>query len=93
VRRHVDRAGAEEERDLGERVRCDVEEAAGDADRVEQRDAEDDVRELADGGVGQPRLQVVLRERDDRADQNRDRNEVRRGQPEMELPIKSTPKT
>jgi hypothetical protein len=67
--------------------------SALDAGGRQQRHAEDDVGELADGGVGEPRLEVVLAQRDDGRDEDRDGDEVRGGQPEVERAIVSVPKT
>ena len=71
VRRHLDRARTEEERDLAHRVHGDVEPSAEDAAGGRERSAEHDVGELAHRRVGEPGLEVVSGERDDRGDQDR----------------------
>ena len=44
-------------------------------DWAKQGDAQDDVRQVADGRVGEPPLQVVVPQREHGADQQRDRGE------------------
>ena len=84
VRGDIDGAGAEEQGDLGKGVVGDVDDPALDSGRGQQRHTQDDVGELADRGVGQPRLQVVLAQGDDRGRQNGERNEVGRGDAQVE---------
>ena len=84
MRRHIDRAGAEEECDLREGVVGNVNQAALDAGRCQQRDTKDDVGKLADGRIGQPRFQVVLAQRHGGGNQNGDRDKVGCWQAEIE---------
>ena len=65
VHRHDDRAGAEEEAGLEERVREDVEHP--DAERPDPA-GQEHVAELRDGGVGEDLLDVVLGEADRRGE-------------------------
>ena len=64
VRGGVDRAGGEEQRDLADSVSGDVQRRADQRQRRQQRRSHHHVRQLADGGVRQPTLQVVGAERD-----------------------------
>ena len=59
VMRDVDGAGAEEQRDLSGGMHGDLQPAADDAGRRRERRAENDIGELADGRIGEPRLQIV----------------------------------
>ncbi len=62
-----DRARAEEEGDLADRMRRNVQARAEHAVVISERGAEHDVGELRDGRIRQPRLEVVFGERDERA--------------------------
>ena len=57
-----DGPGTKEQGDLPEGVHDDVHASADDPPFVGQESPEDDVGELADGGVGQACFQIVLRE-------------------------------
>ena len=61
-----------------------MEQSPGHGRRRQQRDAENDVGQLAHGGVGEPRLQVVLAQGYYRSDEDRDGDEIRGGQAEMQ---------
>ena len=59
---NVNRAGAQEERDLGHGVIRHMRDATDDPARRQERGAHDDVGELADRREGQAGLQIVLPE-------------------------------
>ena len=65
-----DGAGGEEEGDLGEGVHGDMHRRADQGGLAGQHGPQDDVAELAYGGVGQPRLEVVLGHGDQRGEQD-----------------------
>ncbi len=67
-------------------MRRDVNDSADHRDRRQQNRAQHDVGELADGRIGEPRLQVVPREGVDRRHDDRERNQIGRGDTEAQLP-------
>ena len=71
VRRRVNRARCEEQRDFAHRVRGDVHGCADHRDRGQYRRREHDVGELRDGRVCEQPFQIVLPERDQRGHDHR----------------------
>ena len=72
----MQRAGGEEQGDLRHGMGGDVDDGADDGERVEQRGAKDDVGELADGRIGEPPLEVVLAQRDQRGDDDGEAGDI-----------------
>lgn len=70
-------AGAEEQGDLHDALMDEMHQAADGAHGAEERRAQHDVGHLADGGIGQPALEVILIQRPQGAVQNGDRRDDR----------------
>ena len=58
--RHQDGAGGKEQGDLAEGVHDDVHGAADYPGTGGEQSAQGDIAQLADSGIGQPRLEIVL---------------------------------
>jgi len=84
VRGHIDSPGAEKERNLGKGVVGNVHNAALNAVHGKQGHAQNDVGKLAHRGIGQPRLKVVLGQRDDRGRKDGEGNKIGRGHAQVE---------
>ena len=72
----MERAGGEEERDLGDRVGGDVDGGTEDRHRRQEGGAEDDIGELADGRISEPALEIVLAERHQRGDDDGEAGDI-----------------
>jgi hypothetical protein len=67
----IDDAGRHEERGLEGRVIDDVEDRRDHAERAAEPEQKGDEPEMADGGIGEEALQVLLEERHEGADEQR----------------------
>ncbi len=79
VKRHIDRAGAHEERHLAERMGGNLHRPAHYPHLRRQHGAESDVRKLRHGRIGEPRLQIVLMHGDGGSKQDRARRNPHEG--------------
>ena len=73
---HIDGTGAEEQGDLGKGVIDDMDQSTLNTGRGQQGDTHDDIGKLADRGVGQPGLQVVFGQGEDRGHQHGEADKI-----------------